>query len=189
MSSHAVNGFPVYPGWQMHMGACLTVVHVAWLPQAPGQGSTQRSFWQARFPGQSSLIVHSGRQLGARPIYPGKQEHAGVFPMTRHWAFGPQGDGTQGLPEGSGGAWGSKEKRNRAEHAESCRCWMILKLCFPFRMLSILKCLSGSGHSTPDHVLSYLLSRLRTAYFLICFRLQVAHYKTLEPFSTLKTLG
>jgi len=112
MRWHAVNGFPVYPGWQIHMGACLTVVHVENVPQAPGHGSTHLSFWQARLPGHSSLMVHSGRQFGARPMYPGKQEHAGVFPITRHCAFGPHGEGLHGFPDGSGGAFGSKQYKN-----------------------------------------------------------------------------
>lgn len=46
--------------------------------------------------------MHSGRQFGARPIYPGKQEHAGVSPTILHCEFGPHGEGIQGFPDGFG---------------------------------------------------------------------------------------
>ena len=61
-------GSPVVPGSHEHTGACLMTTQVARGPQEPGQGSLHLSFWQARFPGHSSLIVHSGRQFGARPM-------------------------------------------------------------------------------------------------------------------------
>lgn len=37
-------------------------------PQDPGQGLLHLSFKQAKFPGHSEFIVHSGRQFGERPI-------------------------------------------------------------------------------------------------------------------------
>lgn len=43
-------------------------MQVAYIPHDPGHGSLQRSFKQAKFPGHSALIVHSGLQLGGRPI-------------------------------------------------------------------------------------------------------------------------
>jgi hypothetical protein len=52
---------------------------------------------QAKFPGHSELMVHSGRQFGERPTKLGKQEQAPVLPITRHCELGPQGDGTHGF--------------------------------------------------------------------------------------------
>lgn len=63
-----MNGSPVYPAIQTQTGECLTTVQVVLEPQEPGQGSLHFSFWHARFPGHSAFIVHSGRQLGDRPI-------------------------------------------------------------------------------------------------------------------------
>jgi len=68
MSEHPLNGSPVYPFWQTHWGTCFTVLHVAYIPHEPGHGSRHFSLTQARFPGHSALIVHSGRQFGGRPI-------------------------------------------------------------------------------------------------------------------------
>lgn len=61
-------------------------------------------------------MVHSGRQLGARPIKFGKQEHAGVLPITLHCEFGPQGEGKQGLLGGT--TRGSKKTKIRKRIAE-----------------------------------------------------------------------
>lgn len=66
-------------------------------PHDPGQGSTHFSLWHAKLFGHSELIVHSGRQFGGRPRYWGKHEQAGELPTTRHWEFGPHGDGTHGF--------------------------------------------------------------------------------------------
>lgn len=41
--------------------------------------------------------MHSGRQCGGEPDCPGKQEHEATFPFTRHWLFGPQGEGLHGF--------------------------------------------------------------------------------------------
>ena len=41
--------------------------------------------------------MHSGRQLGGAPIIPSMQVQDGESPTARHCAFGPQGDGWQGL--------------------------------------------------------------------------------------------
>lgn len=65
---HPANGSPVYPVSQVHCGLWLRVTQVACTPQEPGQGSLQRSFKQARFPGHSAFIEHSGRQFGGLPI-------------------------------------------------------------------------------------------------------------------------
>lgn len=83
----------------------LTTLHLALEPHAPGHGSRHFWFTHARTDGHSGLMVHSGRQLGGAPIKPETQEQAGDSPRTTHSAFGPQGDGTQGLV----GAIGSAE--------------------------------------------------------------------------------
>lgn len=63
-----MKGSPVYPEIQIQTGECFTTVQVVLDPQDPGQGSLHFSFWHARFPGHSALIVHSGLQFGERPI-------------------------------------------------------------------------------------------------------------------------
>lgn len=52
--------------------------------------------------------MHSGLQLGGEPIKSGIQEHEGLSPLTWHWAFGPQGDGTHGLTVGGSAGEGNK---------------------------------------------------------------------------------
>lgn len=52
------------------MGVCVTTEQMAEMPQEPGQGSRHFSLIQAKFEGQSALIVHSGLQFGGEPIYP-----------------------------------------------------------------------------------------------------------------------
>lgn len=56
-------------------------------------------FWllQAKFKGQSELTTHSGRQNGGLPEYPGTQEQIAWPFASRHWLFGPQGDGKHGF--------------------------------------------------------------------------------------------
>lgn len=53
---------------------------------------------QAKLYKHSLLVIHSGLQFGGDPINWGRQEHDGDSPCTLHCEFGPQGDGTQGLP-------------------------------------------------------------------------------------------
>lgn len=91
-----LNGSPVKPSRQEQTGECLITTHEVWRPQDPGHGSRHFSFWHARCPGHSALLVHSGRQLGGRPMYEGRQEHVGVLPLERQTALGPQGEGTHG---------------------------------------------------------------------------------------------
>lgn len=45
-------------------------------------------------------MTHSGRQFGGAPNMPGKQEHTALSSTERHSAFGPQGDGMQGVAGG-----------------------------------------------------------------------------------------
>ena len=55
-------------------------------------------FWlmHALFDGQSLLITHSGRQLGADPIIPGKQSHSALLFTALQVLYGPHGGGLQG---------------------------------------------------------------------------------------------
>lgn len=62
----------------------LITEHMARKPQAPLQGSTQRSFWHAKYLEQSISVVHSGRQFGARPMKLGRQEQAACDPTSLH---------------------------------------------------------------------------------------------------------
>lgn len=64
---HLIWASPSYPGVQEQTGICLITLQIAFSPQAPGQGSIQRSFLQALLLGHSAFIVHSGRQFGGRP--------------------------------------------------------------------------------------------------------------------------
>lgn len=102
----AIVGSPVYLGRQLHIGVWLITWHSAFMAQAPGQGSLHFWFMQAKCPGHSLLLTHSGRHEGGDPEKPGKHEQEGTFPLTWHWAFAPQGDGTHGLI-GSGGDEGA----------------------------------------------------------------------------------
>lgn len=55
------------------------------------------------FSGHSELVVHSGLQVGGFPEYPGMHEQTATLFISRHWLFGPQGLGLQGL-DGKGAA-------------------------------------------------------------------------------------
>ena len=79
------------------MGLWFTTLHLAPMPQVPGQGSLH--FWleQAWVSGHSELTTHSGLQVGGLPMKPGTQEHT-PWPFTSlHWLLGPHGEGWQGL--------------------------------------------------------------------------------------------
>jgi len=54
--------------------------------------------------------MHSGLQYGGKPKNPARHEHEGASPTTRHSAFAPQGDGTQGFVCNTG--LGANEKKN-----------------------------------------------------------------------------
>ena len=101
---HWVNGSPLYPGMQLHMGVWLTTWQFALALQESTQGFVH--FWliQASWLGHSLLLMHSGRQYGGEPENSGRQEHEAWSLSTWHWAFGPQGDGWQGFPGAGLGA-------------------------------------------------------------------------------------
>lgn len=77
-------GSPVKPVLQVQTGVWFTTLQTALKPHDPGQGSRHFSFWQAKFPGHSSFMTHSGLQFGGLPTKLGKQEQAGVLPTIRH---------------------------------------------------------------------------------------------------------
>lgn len=63
-----MNGSPVYPKLQEHVGLWLRTWQSAFIPHDPGHGSVHFWFMQAFSDGHSELITHSGRQLGGIPI-------------------------------------------------------------------------------------------------------------------------
>ncbi len=96
ISWHLVKASPVKPGWQRHSGRWLTTLHKALTPQVPMQGFLHFWFEQASFILQSLSTIHSGLHVGGFPIKPGKQEQTAWPFISRHWLFGPHGDGLQG---------------------------------------------------------------------------------------------
>ena len=84
------------------MALWLTAVHRALYPQAPTHGSEHFCWMQALLLGHSALRTHSGRQLGAVPMYPGLQEQASCPLTSLQMELGPQGSGTHGMC-GAGG--------------------------------------------------------------------------------------
>lgn len=96
-NKHLMNGSPVYWGGQLHIGLWFTTWQIAAIPQVPGHGSIHFWLTQASFNGHSELTIHSGRQAGGLPIYPGTQEQTACPLISLHWLLGPQGEGLQGL--------------------------------------------------------------------------------------------
>ena len=96
-SKHLTNGSPVWSGLQLQIGLWLMVSQRDSMPQVPGQGSEHFMFKHARFVEHSWLERHSGRQFGGFPINSARHEQVACPFETRHWLFGPQGDGTQGF--------------------------------------------------------------------------------------------
>lgn len=93
---HLIKGSPVCSGGQLQIGLWFTTWHLAAIPQVPGHGSIHFWFTQAWFKGHSELVTHSGLQVGGLPIKPGIHEQTAWLLISRHWLFGPQGDGLQG---------------------------------------------------------------------------------------------
>lgn len=99
---HCVNAFPVNPSTHEHIATCLITWQLASIPQEPGQGSLHFWFIHAKLLEQSSLMVHSGLQLGGLPSNSGRHEHDGMSWMFLHIAFNPQGEGIHGSLTGDG---------------------------------------------------------------------------------------
>lgn len=96
-TEHLENGSPVNPCGHEHIGLWLITWHMAVVPQFPLQGSIQRWLEQALFNAHSALDMHSGLQVGGAPKNPGKQEQIACPLTSRHWLFGPQGEGLHGF--------------------------------------------------------------------------------------------
>lgn len=101
---HLRNGSPECPGLQLQIGLWLITMQTALIPQVPTQGSTHFWFMHASLWGHSALTVHSGLQAGGLPRYVGRQEHTAWLFTSRHWLFGPQGEGMQ-----AGTSWTTAE--------------------------------------------------------------------------------
>lgn len=96
-----MNGSPVKPGVQLHIGLWVITWQRAFRPQVFGHGSTHFLLTQALFCGHSELTIHSGWHEGGVPIKPLSQVHT-LWPlMTRQRLFGPHGDGWHGSSGGS----------------------------------------------------------------------------------------
>jgi len=93
----------------MQFGVWLTTWHSALGAHTPGQGSLHFSLIQAKWLGHSLFVIHSGRQFGGAPMYPGKHEHEGESPTVRQIAFGPQGEGWHGLTRSTGTSCAEKK--------------------------------------------------------------------------------
>lgn len=96
IGKHMVNGSPVYNSLQAQIGLWFLIIQVANVPQEVGQGFTHFWLTHARSWGHSEFRTHSGRHMGGVPVYCGKQEQTPWPFTTRHWLFGPQGDGLHG---------------------------------------------------------------------------------------------
>ena len=103
MGEHLAKGSPVNPGGQMHVGMWFTTLHCAPVPQVPGQGSTHLNVMHASVCTQSEFCSHSRlqplRSYGS-PSKPGRQEQDAAPFLSLHSAFGPHGDGWQGVTVG-----------------------------------------------------------------------------------------
>lgn len=94
---HRVNGSPVNLGRQVQMGLWFTTWHSALMPQVPRHGFIHFWFTQAWLSGHSELDIHSGLHVGGLPTNPGTQEHTAWEFISRHWLFGPHGEGLHGF--------------------------------------------------------------------------------------------
>lgn len=97
-SRQTVEGFPTYPGRQVHLGWWRVTWQMALRPHDPGQGSAHLLLTHARFVGHSLLTRHSGLQFGGGPSSSGKHAQDDEEPsgVTVHLEFGPQGEGLHG---------------------------------------------------------------------------------------------
>lgn len=88
---HTVNGFPVNPFLHVQNGLWLLTRHSAFVPQTLMHGFTHFWLMQALSRSHSDETTHSGRQVGALPTKPGKQEQMATPLFSLHWLFGPHG--------------------------------------------------------------------------------------------------
>jgi hypothetical protein len=72
ISTHCMKGFPVNLAGQKQETVLAITLHSAPVPHTLGQGLIHLLLTHDKSLGQSVLVVHSGRQLGAFPKYPDK---------------------------------------------------------------------------------------------------------------------
>ena len=70
--------------------------HLELIPQEFGHGSAHLLLMHAILVGHSELTVHSGLQNGGEPTNVGEHVQTACPFASRHWLFGPQGDGLHG---------------------------------------------------------------------------------------------
>lgn len=96
VGKHFVNGSPVYPILQMHMGLWLITLHCVLIPHEFMHGDAHFWLMHASSLEHSLFTTHSGRQVGGLPMKFARQVHTAWSLTFRHWLFGPHGDGLQG---------------------------------------------------------------------------------------------
>lgn len=126
LAMHWTNGSPVKSFAQMHDGTWFTTWHSAFEPQEPAQGSLHLRLMHAKWLLHSLLLIHSGLQFGGVPMNSGLQEHDGELLITWQIAFGPHGDGWQGLI-GCTGSSAFKEENRKVKFLSSVQS-VIFKL-------------------------------------------------------------
>lgn len=88
----------MYPVIQVQEGKWFMTWQLAFCPQVPGQGSMHLFLTQALLDGQSVFKTHSGLQPSyGFPRYSGRQLQDPAPFCSRHTAFAPHGEGTQGV--------------------------------------------------------------------------------------------
>jgi hypothetical protein len=126
IGEHLVKGSPVKPGGQLQIGLWFITLQRAWSPHVPGQGFIHLWLLHAWFWGHSELTTHSGLHVGGLPMYPVRHEHTACPLVSRHWLFGPQGDGLHGCVTGGtvGRGWKqNKVKRRKATVTQKNNIW------------------------------------------------------------------
>ena len=115
--------------------------------------------------------MHSGLHAGGLPMKPGTQEHTACPLISRHWLFGPQGDGLHGcVTTGAILRDGEMNVNNYAKHE---MCW--------YKKEGTLKCQGHVVHTWDGTAYNKWISRhsLRTAAYG-----DVIHYITYGSLTT-----
>lgn len=125
LKMHCVNGSPVKPFTQEHIGVWLTTWQLAFAPQELTHGSWHFWLMQAKLLAHSLLLTHSALQLGGLPIKSDKHIHSDLSSRAWQCEFGPHGFGLHGEGGGDGNSWAKnckirftkrrKKKRKKAK--------------------------------------------------------------------------
>lgn len=146
---HCVNGSPVKPSTQEHIGVWLTTWQFAFAPQEPTHGFWHFWLMQAKWLAHSLLLTHSALQLGGLPMKPGKHVHSNLSSRAWQCEFGPHGFGVHG--EGGNGSSWAKSCKIRFTKRQRKRAKIFLKIPRDYidrkhwRNLSVLTCLITSN--------------------------------------------